>query len=101
MAGKEGATIGDRTFPEGTILSVNSWVMHHSKEIWGAGAGEFRPKRWLAGERLAALDKYHMPVSIKSHSSGRIMHAFRVQKLTILLVRSWLHVVSWAEYRKD
>lgn len=64
VAGREGVTVGDRTFPEGTILSVNAWVIHHSKEIWGADANEFRPERWLAGDRSAALDKYYMPVSI-------------------------------------
>lgn len=68
VAGTEGVTIGDRTFPEGTILSVNSWVMHHSKEIWGADASEFRPERWLAGDKSAALDKYYMPVGFRPHS---------------------------------
>src|SRR5690606_28307057 len=27
---KGGLTIGDRTFPAGTILSINPWVMHYS-----------------------------------------------------------------------
>lgn len=67
VAGKEGVTIGDRTFPEGTILSVNAWVVHHSQEIWGADASEFRPERWLAGDKSRALDKYYMPVSIRPH----------------------------------
>lgn len=68
VAGKEGVTIGERTFPEGTILSVNAWVMHHSKEIWGADASEFRPERWLAGDKSAALDKYYIPVGVRRHS---------------------------------
>lgn len=58
VAGKGGVTIGDSTFPEGTTLSVSVWVIHHSKEIWGPDAGEFRPERWLEGEKSSALEKY-------------------------------------------
>lgn len=58
-----GITIGDRTFPEGTILSINPWVIHLSPELWGSDAREFRPERWL-GEDAAVLEKkYFIPVS--------------------------------------
>lgn len=33
-------------FPPGTVLSVPSYTMHHSKTIWGADADDFRPERW-------------------------------------------------------
>ncbi|KAL2136221.1 hypothetical protein VTI74DRAFT_4851 [Chaetomium olivicolor] len=33
-------------FPPGTILSVPTYSIHHSKEIWGPDADEFRPERW-------------------------------------------------------
>jgi cytochrome P450 len=61
VAPKGGLTIGDRTFPAGTILSVNPWVMHYSKEIWGRDAHEFNPDRWLS-DSAAALEKYWIPV---------------------------------------
>lgn len=99
VVGEEGVTIGDRTFPKGTILSVNPWVIHHSKEIWGADASEFRPERWLAGDRSAALDKYYMPVSIIYQTlvplclQGAVTHN--------LTVWAWLYVLSWTEYCKD
>lgn len=35
VAPKGGLTIGERTLPEGTTVSLSPWVMHHSKEIWG------------------------------------------------------------------
>lgn len=63
VAGKGGITIGDRHFPEGTTISVSVWVMHHSKEIWGPDAREFRPERWLEGEKSSALERFYMPVS--------------------------------------
>ncbi|KAI1487034.1 cytochrome P450 [Biscogniauxia mediterranea] len=33
-------------FPPGTVLSVPTYTIHHSKEIWGADADAFRPERW-------------------------------------------------------
>ncbi|ORY60003.1 cytochrome P450 [Pseudomassariella vexata] len=33
-------------FPPGTVLSVPTYTIHHSKEIWGPDADEFRPERW-------------------------------------------------------
>lgn len=60
----EGITIGDRTFKEGTILSVNPWVLHRSREIWGPDAREFVPERWFR-EGAAELEKrWYMPVSL-------------------------------------
>lgn len=42
----EGIEVAGRHFPPGTILSVPAYTMHHSKEIWGPDADEFRPERW-------------------------------------------------------
>jgi len=63
VAPKEGLTIGDRTFPAGTILSINPWCMHYSKEFWGPDAHEFRPDRWLE-DSIGAAEKYWMPVGL-------------------------------------
>lgn len=73
VAPKEGIIIGDTYFPEGTILSINSWVVHHSKEIWGVDARQFNPDRWMK-EDAASLDKYFMPVSddFNQHSIQQI-----------------------------
>lgn len=42
-----GATVSGRHFPAGTTLSVPAYTIHHSKEIWGPDADEFRPERWF------------------------------------------------------
>ncbi|SMQ45979.1 unnamed protein product [Zymoseptoria tritici ST99CH_1A5] len=42
----DGLDVAGRHFPQGTVLSVPAYVMHHSKEIWGPDADEFRPERW-------------------------------------------------------
>lgn len=43
-----GVTVCDHYFPAGTVLSVPSYSIHHSTEIWGADADEFRPERWAS-----------------------------------------------------
>lgn len=39
-------TITGHTFYPGDVLSVPSYTVHRSKEIWGADAEEFVPERW-------------------------------------------------------
>lgn len=34
-------------FPRGTVLSVPSYTIHHSADIWGPDVEEFNPDRWL------------------------------------------------------
>ncbi|KAF2705103.1 cytochrome P450 3A3 [Pleomassaria siparia CBS 279.74] len=41
-----GVTISGHHFPQGTVLSVPAYTMHHSTWIWGADADTFRPERW-------------------------------------------------------
>ena len=42
----QGIDLAGRHFPGGTVLSVPSYTIHHSKKIWGPDADEFRPERW-------------------------------------------------------
>lgn len=57
-------TIGDRTFTEGTILSVTPWVIHRSTEIWGPDARIFAPERWLRDDAADLEKKNFIPVSL-------------------------------------
>jgi len=41
-----GFTLQGHYFPPGTALSVPAYTIHHSTEIWGPDADEFRPERW-------------------------------------------------------
>lgn len=41
-----GIEILGQHFPPYTVLSVPSYTIHHSKEIWGSNADEFVPDRW-------------------------------------------------------
>lgn len=74
IAPKGGTTIGDRTFPQGTILSVSPWVIHYSKELWGPDADVFNPDRWLEGDG-PAKERHWIPVSFEPAtpcSTGRV-----------------------------
>lgn len=44
--GSPGVTLLGHHFPAGTILSVPTYTIHHSKAIWGPDADAFRPERW-------------------------------------------------------
>lgn len=60
--GSPGVTIRGHYFPAGTVLSVPTYTMHHSTEIWGEDAEEFRPERW-EGEQTAAQKAAFIPFS--------------------------------------
>ncbi|KAK4247263.1 cytochrome P450 [Corynascus novoguineensis] len=89
VAPKGGLTIGDYTFPAGTILSINPWAVHHSKEIWGPDASEFNPDRWLS-DSAAALDKYWIPFGAGYNSCpGQNIAKMELSKILATLVRDY------------
>ncbi|KAK0617794.1 benzoate 4-monooxygenase cytochrome P450 [Bombardia bombarda] len=97
LAPKGGLTIGDRHFPEGTILSINPWVMHHSKEIWGEDARVFNPDRWLRGEKeVMVLERYFMPWGQGYNSCpGQNIAKMEMSKIAATLVRDYdIHQVD-------
>ncbi|KAI7147047.1 Benzoate [Hortaea werneckii] len=49
-----GVDLAGHHFPQGVVLSVPAYTMHHSKEIWGPDADEYRPERW---EKLTDTQK--------------------------------------------
>ncbi|GFF49275.1 benzoate 4-monooxygenase [Aspergillus udagawae] len=55
-AGNPPVTISGHTFYPGDVVSVPSYTLHRSKEIWGPDAEEFVPERWDPA-RLTARQK--------------------------------------------
>ncbi|KAE8384363.1 cytochrome P450-domain-containing protein [Aspergillus alliaceus] len=55
-AGNPPVTISGHTFYPGDVLSVPSYTIHRSKEIWGPDAEQFVPERWDPA-RLTARQK--------------------------------------------
>lgn len=99
VVGKGGMTFGgdagsDRgaamaMIPEGTTVSVNIWVMHHSKEIWGEDAREFNPDRWFRPD-AGRLDKYFIPWGVGYASCpGQNIARIELSKICATLVRDY------------
>ena len=42
-----GATICGRFLPEGTVVGMSAYVVHHDPEVFGADCDHFSPERWL------------------------------------------------------
>lgn len=59
---RDGVTIGGRFFPAGTTVSLNTFCMNLSAEVWGPDAREYKPERWMVGD-TSALEKNFLPVS--------------------------------------
>ncbi|KAH9995211.1 cytochrome P450 [Xylariaceae sp. FL0662B] len=85
-----GITIGDRTFPEGTVLSISQWVMHQSTELWGPDAREFNPDRWLREDAAALEKKYYMPFGAGFESCpGHHVAKMELSKITATILRDY------------
>ncbi|KAL4816232.1 cytochrome P450 [Aspergillus spinulosporus] len=86
---KGGLSIGERHFPEGTKLSVNPWVVHYSKELFGQDAAEYNPDRWM-GEETKRIEKYYMPFGHGYNSCpGRHLATIELSKVIATLVRDY------------
>lgn len=72
IAPKGGIKFDDTFFPEGTVLSINPYVLMTSKDLWGPDAERFNPDRWL-GPDAAALDKLFCPVRYTQPLIGQRM----------------------------
>ncbi len=60
----EGAMISGSFIPGGTVVGINSWVMHANKQVFGDDAESFRPERWFdSEERVGEMKRYNMTVS--------------------------------------
>ncbi|KAI0876529.1 cytochrome P450 [Hypoxylon argillaceum] len=87
-----GATISGRFFPEGTIVGVNSWVVHRNTQIFGEDADEFNPERWLVnnGDKLAAMNRQWIPFGMGSRTCiGRHISTLEISKLIPRIVRDF------------
>jgi hypothetical protein len=61
-----GVSLCGKHIPEGTIVGINSWVMHANTSVYGADANVYRPERWLDSDekRVREMRRCHMAVSL-------------------------------------
>ena len=55
--------IQGRSFPQGTVLSVPSYTIHHDTTIWGPDALDFNPDRWEEGRLTERQKSSFIPFS--------------------------------------
>ncbi|KAJ0725304.1 putative secologanin synthase [Helianthus annuus] len=41
--------LGNLTLPAGTIIQINTLILHHDKDMWGEDVNEFKPERFSKG----------------------------------------------------
>ena len=46
VTASHGVGLDENHFPQGTVLSVPSFTIHHDADIWGEDVEVFRPERW-------------------------------------------------------
>ncbi|KAK8121115.1 hypothetical protein PG999_005235 [Apiospora kogelbergensis] len=95
VAPKGGVTIGNAFFPEGVTLTVNSSVIHASKEIWGPDARDFDPERWFAPDAAVKEKKFFIPCP------GQHVARMQLSKIGATIVRDYeiRQVVPGAEWK--
>ncbi|GME65706.1 hypothetical protein N7449_011801 [Neofusicoccum parvum] len=53
-----GMMIGGRHIPERVVVGTSAWVIHRLPEIWGPDVDEFKPERWLDGDKEGDLKRH-------------------------------------------
>ncbi len=71
-------------FPAGTVVGVNSVVLHRNTAIFGEDAASFRPERWLESDKetLSYMQRYWMPFGLGSRTCiGKNISLLEMTKL--------------------
>ncbi|KAK6839281.1 cytochrome P450 [Apiospora arundinis] len=89
LAPKGGLTIGNKTFPAGTILSVHPWVIHHSQELWGPDASQFNPDRWITDD-ATQMEQFWVPFGAGYNACpGQHVAKIELSKITATMIRDY------------
>ncbi|KAJ4317246.1 hypothetical protein N0V84_007465 [Fusarium piperis] len=91
-AKSKGVTLHGRYFGPGTVLSVPTYTVHHSAEIWGPDVEEFKPERWESiteKQKIAFIPFSHGPRSCVGRNLAemqmRLIAATWVKRYNIFL----------------
>ena len=82
--------------PPGSVVAANIWCLQRNPEIWGADAEEFRPERWLDGQK--GLEKYLLHFGAGHRACvGQNMALISMWKSTVEILRKFEIVAAEAE----
>ena len=104
-----GLKIGYHTFPPGTIVGINPWVLQRDTRIFGEDAEEWNPSRWLSKDegRVKYMDHHILAFGAgKRTCLGRNIAMLELTKLTPALLmryemklampeKEWRIINSW------
>lgn len=77
-------------FPPGTILSIPAGLIHHSKEIWGPDADQFRPERFIGDNWTERQKKAFIPFSAGPRAClGRNLGKMELVLTTAMIFRRY------------
>ena len=83
-----GITLCGQFFPSGTVLSVSSYNLHYSEEIWGPDVREYRPERWE--KPTSSMKAAFAPFSVGARACvGRNLAEMELKMATALWVRRY------------
>lgn len=91
----EGAEIDGTTYPGGTRVALNAWVLHRNTNVFGRDPKLFRPERWIEGD-AKMMDRFMFQVR---DLPPRMMRRFRHIRLILSLVWRWRPFVHRQEPR--
>ncbi|KAL8831513.1 MAG: hypothetical protein Q9191_000822 [Dirinaria sp. TL-2023a] len=88
---KEGFVVAGRHFKEGTILSVNPWLIHRNQDCFGSDADTYNPERWLGdADQVRRIEKFLIPFGLGYNSCpGRNVASLELNKVTATLIRDF------------
>ena len=95
----EGVTLGGRFFPAGTTVSLNSFSMNLSTEVWGPDAREFRPERWMeaSAEQLKNMKATMFQFGAGARTCiGKNVSLLEVYKLVPSFLRRFEVCCAWS-----
>lgn len=85
----QGAELDGHSFPGGTRVAVNGWVLHRDESVFGRDVDAFRPERWL-GEDAKVLEKFMFAFGGGSHLCiGKNLALLEINKTLPLLFREY------------
>lgn len=84
-----GLKVNEYTFPPGTIVGINPWVLHRDTRIFGEDAEKWNPRRWMDKdeERVKYMDHHILSFGAgKRTCLGRNIAMLELTKLTPALL---------------
>ncbi|KAJ2901597.1 hypothetical protein MKZ38_001617 [Zalerion maritima] len=87
-----GATISGTHFLGGSVVGINTWVMHQNTDIFGPDAQAFRPERWLdqSSEQLSVMERHWIPFGAGSRTCiGKNISLLEMNKLIPVLIKAF------------